>query len=285
MYRRFSSLIKAQDLNSLIQKKSKIHILDSTYAIPEKDGTPLSNHYKTRITSSKFLDLLEISDRSSPYPLMMPNNQQFISHMKKLGIKNDDTLVVCYDKLGVFSATRAWFVLKSFGKQNVKVLDGGLPYWLSQSYPTESGEYELYKDPSIENDNDYRYSKDASRVKAFEEAMAASKAADSVILDARMTAIFNKEDPKLKINHIKGAKNVPWKNLMNADATLKTQEELRNLYEGAGIRVDEEKAVISMCHQGLAACVNLFALEELGKKASLYDGSWAEWKERYNENL
>mmetsp|Transcript_4081 Transcript_4081/g.3928 ORF Transcript_4081/g.3928 Transcript_4081/m.3928 type:complete len:101 (+) Transcript_4081:545-847(+) len=100
-----------------------------------------------------------------------------------------------------------------------------------------------------------------------------------------MAAIFNKEDPKLTVNHVEGAKNVPWKNLMNANATLKTPEELRSLYEAAGVRVDEEKAVISMCHQGLAACVNLFALEELGKKASLYDGSWAEWKERYNENL
>ncbi len=69
---------------------------------------------------------------------MMPPPDEFEVHMTQLGLKHDDIIIV-YDGKGIFSAPRAWFMLKTFGAKHVSILDGGLPLWIEQGRPMEEG--------------------------------------------------------------------------------------------------------------------------------------------------
>ena len=72
---------------------------------------------------------------------MMPTTEQFIHHMKMLDIRIKDT-IVCYDKIGMISAPRAYYMFKTFGAQNVHILNGSFSKWKQESRPTESGDSE-----------------------------------------------------------------------------------------------------------------------------------------------
>ena len=70
--------------------------------------------------------------------------------------------------------------------------------------------------------------------------------------------------------------------MLNKDGTMKSPDELAKLFEEAG--VDPHKAVVTSCGSGVTACVLALALAEIGhRRASVYDGSWAEWGS--NESL
>lgn len=63
---------------------------------------------------SLFFDLEALSDPKAEFPLMMPTTEQFVHHMKMLDIRIKDT-IVCYDKIGMISAPRAYYMFKTFG--------------------------------------------------------------------------------------------------------------------------------------------------------------------------
>merc|ERR1719499_999104 len=48
--------------------------------------------------------------------------------MSEIGVTQKGPIVV-YDTIGVFSACRAWYMLRTFGAKFVSVLDGGMPAW------------------------------------------------------------------------------------------------------------------------------------------------------------
>jgi thiosulfate/3-mercaptopyruvate sulfurtransferase len=75
---------------------------------------------------------------------------------------------------------------------------------------------------------------------------------------------------------IPGALNLPFTQVLNADATYKSQDELRAAFTAAGI--DLSQPITATCGSGVTASVLLFALHLIGvDTAALYDGSWSEW--------
>ena len=82
--------------------------------------------------------------------------------------------------------------------------------------------------------------------------------------------------PGLRAGHIPGSKNVPYTTLLNDDGTMKAPDELRAVFEAAG--VDLGKPAITSCGSGVTAAILNLALTVIGKDDhSLYDGSWSEW--------
>jgi len=75
-------------------------------------------------------------DKENPIPNMMPNEKVFEEECRKLGIKND-SFVVVYDNLGVYTSPRVWWMFKAMGHQEIAVLDGGLSAWKNANLPTE----------------------------------------------------------------------------------------------------------------------------------------------------
>jgi thiosulfate/3-mercaptopyruvate sulfurtransferase len=77
--------------------------------------------------------------------------------------------------------------------------------------------------------------------------------------------------------HIPGAANIPWAKAANDDGTFRSADELKALYEGAGITSDKD--IIAYCRIGERSSHTWFALTELlgYKNAKNYDGSWTEY--------
>ena len=79
----------------------------------------------------------EICDQSSHLPHMLPSENEFQKVAQSLGV-NNNSIIVVYDRIGVFASPRAWWMFKVMGHQNVFVLDGGYPKWQEAVYATET---------------------------------------------------------------------------------------------------------------------------------------------------
>ena len=120
---------------NLLDAKIPLTIIDASFNIPGVSGDPLNVHFQKRIPGAKFFELSEIANKSSSLPEMMPSDDVFINFMRRLRVKNDKNLLVLYDRLGMLSSPRVWYTFKIFGKENVAVLNGGLPKWISEGNP------------------------------------------------------------------------------------------------------------------------------------------------------
>ena len=101
------------------------------------------------------------------------------------------------------------------------------------------------------------------------------------ILDARASTRFegNAPEPRpgLRSGHIPRSLNLPINKILDRDTgMLKSKEELRSLFDNAGIEWD--KPVVTTCGSGVTAAGLTLAFAILGKTdIQLFDGSWAEW--------
>jgi thiosulfate/3-mercaptopyruvate sulfurtransferase len=85
----------------------------------------------------------------------------------------------------------------------------------------------------------------------------------------------------LRGGHVPGAKSLPWKKAVNDDATFKSADELRAIYEsGAGLKPGDD--VVAYCRIGERSSHTWFVLTYLlgYEKVRNYDGSWTEWGNR-----
>jgi thiosulfate/3-mercaptopyruvate sulfurtransferase len=247
-------------------------ILDAT--LPPVGVTPpvdtraryLANH----IPGAIFFDIEEHSDRSTPLPHMLPAPEVFSLSLSALGV-GDEMDIIIYEQEGVFSGPRAWWMLKTFGAQNVYILDGGLRAWIEAGLPTDSGE--VVCAPA-----GFQAKLNPDAVKDFSQ-MQQMIAAHAQVLDARSAGRFAgtlpEPRPGISSGHMPGATSMPFTELVE-EGRLKPAEELRRIFATKG--VDLKQAVTTTCGSGVTAAVIALGLEVAGAtQVSLYDGSWAEY--------
>lgn len=265
-----SVIISTEQLASLLGSNS-VYIIDGTYN-PAGDARPA--HFAKRIPSAKYFNLNEIRDTSSPHPLAVPTLPQFREAMIRLGLKNDNTLVVVYDINGITTAPRVWWTLKYFGYKNVKVLNGGLPKWVEEGRPIESGEYTVQPLEEV-NEDDFKFVEN-HEIRAY---------IGEVEHTVNELAIGNGQkvllDPRPHEDHQNGSVPrsacVPAKDMYNPDKTLKSPEQIRQIFQDANFNLSVP--TILSCMRGVAASNGYFVLQYLGKQdVKLYAGSFAEWK-------
>ena len=249
-----------------------LRILDASWYMPADQRNPKAEYLERHIPGARFFDIDEISDLRSDLPHMAPTVEKFMSRMRAMGV-GDGHQVVVYDGSGLFSAARVWWLFRLMGKTDVAVLDGGLPKWVAEGRPVNDD------DPVI-RDRHMTVTRQNNLVKDVTQVARAAKLGDHVIVDARAAERFRGEVPEprpgLRSGHIPGARNVPYKTLLNADGTMKDIAAQREVFMAAG--VDLSKPVITSCGSGVTAAVLSLALERIGKRDhSIYDGSWSEW--------
>lgn len=249
-----------------------LRLLDASWYLPTVDRDPKAEYARKHIPGARFFDIDEIADLRSPLPHMLPPTAKFVSRMRAMGV-GDGHQVVVYDSAGMFSAPRVWWTFRVFGKSNVAVLDGGLPRWLAQGGPVTDA-------APVIRDRHITVSKHPEMVKDVTEVSAASKLGDWQIIDARAADRFRGEAPEprpgLRVGHIPGSKNVPWTSLLTEEGTMKPDDELKRIFEAAG--VDLSRPAISSCGSGVNAAILDLALTRLGHpRHAVYDGAWAEW--------
>ncbi len=253
-------------------KDPDLRILDASWYLPNQNRDPKAEYDAEHLPGARFFDIDEISDLRSDLPHMVPPVEKFMSRMRAMGI-GDGHQVVVYDGSGLFSAARVWWLFRLMGQNKVAVLDGGLPKWKAEGRKTTDAE------PVI-RDRHMIVDRQSDMVKDVTQVARASKLGDYAIIDARAPERFRGEAPEpregLRSGHIPNARNVFYKSVQNTDGTMKAPEELRTIFEAAG--VDLSKPAITTCGSGVTAAVLSLALERIGKTDhSLYDGSWSEW--------
>ena len=253
----------------------EIQIIDARMAPPGQEQRNLNAEYQAgHIPGAVFFDIEALSDHTSPLPHMMPRAEAFAVAMRELGVSSDKHLVV-YDEGNLFSAPRAWWMLRTFGVEKVSIVAGGLEGWRRDGLPLEQGLPEL-----PEGDFDGRV--DPLAIKRLTDVLLVSHEGSAQIVDARPAGRFNglvaEPRPGLRSGHIPGALNVPWNELV-INGELKTTDELNEIFARQGI--DFERPIIASCGSGVTAAVVVLALTTLGVNGvSLYDGSWSEWGAR-----
>jgi thiosulfate/3-mercaptopyruvate sulfurtransferase len=252
-------------------KAPDLAVVDGSWYLPAQKRDGKTEYLARHIPGAVHFDIEEISDRSSPLPHMMPAPEQFARQMGELGI-GDKMRIVVYDGAGLFAAPRVWWMLKTFGARDVRILDGGLPKWLSENRPTEAG---LVRRPQAE----FRTHFDASAVADRKRVKAALETGSAQVIDARSAERFSGAAPEIRpgipSGHMPGALNAPSASLLDK-GHLRPPQELAAVLDAA--RLDRERAVITSCGSGVSAAIISLALDELGRPAeALYDGSWTEW--------
>lgn len=252
-------------------KDPDLRILDASWYLPDAGRDAKAEYAAAHIPGARFFDIDDISDHRSSLPHMAPTTEKFVSRLRAMGV-GDGHQVVVYDGAGLFSAARVWWLFRLMGKEDVAVLDGGLPKWLAEGRETEDI-------PPVVRDRHMTVSRQNHLVKDVTQVAAAAKLGDWEILDARSPGRFSGDEPEprpgMRSGHIPGSRNVHYRTLLNADGTMKSPDELAQVFAAAG--VDPAKPVITTCGSGVTAAILSLALEILGRRHALYDGSWSEW--------
>jgi len=246
-------------------------IIDGSWHLPPLKRDARAEYLAAHIPGAVFFNIDEIADTSTGLPHMMPDAFAFGAAMKQLGL-GDGMQFVVYDQSGLFSAPRVWWMLKTFGVKDVKILRGGLPKWLEEARPTEQG-------PVNRKPSPFSARLDHGAV-ASQKDVAAALASDHVqVVDARPAERFRGDAPEprpgVAAGHMPGSLNLPFTEIVE-HGHLKTHGEIEAAFATAG--VDLDKPVVTSCGSGVSAAILALALEEIGHPvASIYDGSWAEW--------
>lgn len=248
-----------------------LRVVDASYFLPEHKRDAAAEYEAEHIPGAVFMDLAEIADLSNPLPNMLPAPEKFASRMQSLGL-GDGSRVVLYDNSPLHTSARAWWMLKVFGAHDVAILDGGLAKWKAEGRDLASGKESL-------RHRHFTVWADDSRVRNLAQMKANLDSGAEQVADARNPARFSGEEPDPRpathAGHIPGSKNIHYPTLFNEDGTWKRGDDLRAVYEAAGI--DLNKPLVATCGSGITAAILVFGAQLLGNTASLYDGSWAEW--------
>ncbi len=253
-------------------KDPDLRVLDATMFMPGDTRDAKAAYAAAHIPGARFFDIDDISDHRSALPHMAPPVEKFMSRLRAMGV-GDGHQVVVYDAEGIFSAARVWWLFRLMGQMDIAVLDGGFPKWLAEGREVEDL-------PPLIRDRHMTVRRQNQMIRDVTQVSAAAKPGDHEIVDARAAERFAGEvdEPRagLRKGHIPGSKNLPYKNLLNADGTLLDADGLRAAFAAAD--VDLGKPVITTCGSGGTAAILSLALERIGKSDhSLYDGSWCEW--------
>lgn len=215
-------------------------------------------------------------DTSSPFPNTIPTPEHFEAECQKLGI-NQDSEIVVFDNIGVYSSPRVWWLFHIMGHQKIAVLDGGLPYWIQLNFPTERKQAKNYEKGNIKVDFD------SNMVIGFDQIKRNTSDKQFVIVDARSEGRFNgiAEEPRkhLKSGHIPNSINIPYKSVLR-DGRFKSEKELKEKFSK---KYKGENDWVFSCGSGMTACIVMLASQmgHMGSK-KIYDGSWTEWAELNN---
>ena len=202
----------------------------------------------------------------------LPVADDFAAFLNRHGV-TARTQMVAYDDAGGQYAARFWWLARWIGLTRVGVLDGGLPKWLAAGRPVTT------QVPVLRCSGTVIARPDMKMVRPVADVLAAVKAGDGHVLDARAAERFRGE--KEPVDPIAGriptARHRFFRDNLNADQTMKPAAELRREF-GAMLGAWRPEEVVHQCGSGVTACVNLLAMEHAGLTGSkLYVGSWSEW--------
>ena len=204
---------------------------------------------------------------------------QFEELMGSRGVGNDTTVVLYGDKNNWFAAYAYWY-LKIYGHQDVRLLDGGRQKWIDEGR-------ELTSDAPSVSPASYSATPRDESIRVYRDTVLGDLGVSGIALvDVRSPQEYSGElmappgyeqEGASRTGHIPGAQSIPWAQAVRDNGTFKGADELRTLYDAKGVTGDKE--VRAYCRIGERSAHTWFVLRELlgYENVKNYDGSWTEW--------
>ncbi len=206
------------------------------------------------------------------------SNEKMEELLGSSGISNNTTVVIYGDNNNWFAAWAFW-QLKVYGHNDIRLMNGGRKKWLAEGRELST------EVPKVTPVNYHASGPDNSLRAFLPQVQAALEAGNHEFVDVRSPQEFTGEilaPPGLpetcqRGGHIPTARSIPWGKACNDDGTFKSADDLQALYGAEGI--DGSKPVIAYCRIGERSSHSWFVLKYLlgFNKVTNYDGSWTEW--------
>ena len=169
-------------------------------------------------------------------------------------------------------ACRLWFVLRYFGFQNVRILNGGWRAWLRAGLPVDEKETV----PTPASSLDLKPKRDTIITKPT-QMIFDHEHKTSQIIDTRRPEAY-------QTYHIPRAINIPSKSLMQ-DGEFASVKTIRDILANKKLNVEDIPSII-YSSKGLTSSVGYFCLSMAGvDKVSVYDQGIYNWVSNFENKL
>src|SRR5262249_31278771 len=230
-------------------------VFDASWHLPTAGRDAKAEYLAEHVPGALFFDIDDLTDEKSSLPHMLPSTVKFASRMKKMGV-GDGMRIVVYDTYGLFSAARVWWTFRAMGHQDVAVLNGGLKKWKAEGRPLEDMPPVTRTARHLTPLGHNEVGRDLDDMKSY------VPSGKMQIVGPRRKGRFEGTEPEprpgLRSGHIPGSKNVPSGTILNSDGTLKSKQELEQIFRDVGI--DPSKPVVTTCGSGVTASMLSLAL-------------------------
>lgn len=258
---RESIFIEVEELRSRMGD-SNIRLYDATmvfFEIATEPTTAYEKYLQGHIPGAAFFDHEFFSDLDNKYDYMVLPAAQLQERIGRVGISQDSE-VILYAPGMLPAATRAWWLLRYAGLNNVRVLNGGLEAWKKTGGQVEQ-EPHVYEPTTFESEP--RLTMFASK----EEVLAAMEDEGICIEHTLPLEMYGG-------TYIPGSTFVSVWNFMEKMDGFAPDDTFVTLLQD----LSSHKRIITYCGGGIAATINAIAHLIAGhENVAVYDGSLIEW--------
>lgn len=251
-YTSSANIVEASEMTAMMANPDTVVI----------DARPAEDYAKGHLKGAISLtpDLISVNE---PVPNLIAPAEQVATVLGEHGIGNQTTVLIYDNNQGV-SAGRIWWVLKTYGHAQVKVVNNG------EAAITKAGLSMTQDIPAVTAVtytagvlNDAIYATQAEVIAAIEGTMPA------IILDVRSAEEFAE-------GAIPNARLYPHTKNLYTDGSFKSAQNIWLDYHDLGLNRDD--AIIVYCKTSFRASQTILLLTEAGfTNVQVYDGAWVEW--------
>jgi thiosulfate/3-mercaptopyruvate sulfurtransferase len=263
-------LLEPAELAALLASNTVPLVLDVRW---ELSGSRKQDYLDGHVPGAVYVDLeQQLCDLSvSPeiggrHPLPTPSD--FQTAARAWGVAPDSDVVVMDGGSGM-AASRCWWLLRYFGHDRVRVLDGGVKAWVQAGFGIDRGPVA----PSA-----------SSTFQARPGGMGVLRAADipefqraGIVLDARAAERYRGDvepmDPVA--GHIPGVLSLPTASLSEEAGRFLAADDIEGLV--VGVVQDLSTPVATSCGSGVTAAHQVLAFALIGINAALVPESYSWW--------
>jgi thiosulfate/3-mercaptopyruvate sulfurtransferase len=209
----------------------------------------------------------------------IPEKAELEELLERSGIAND-TVVILYGDNNNWFATYAFWLLKLYGHQDVRIMNGGRKKWIEEGRPSTT------EIPTIRRSSYRAQDMDQSLRARRDQVLESLSRSGSRLVDVRSPREYSGEllapenlpqEGAQRGGHIPGAVNIPWSMAVREDGTFKSAKDLAALYNQHAVTPESE--ITAYCRIGERSSHTWFVLKYLlgFQRVRNYDGSWTEW--------
>ena len=263
------------DTDWLEKNIDKVKIIDSSWHMPQAQRNGFEEYNKEHIPNAIFFDLDKNSKLDTDLPHMLTDPKSWEKIMGKMGIENNDRIVV-YDNSDVISSCRCWYNLIYYGHDPklVRVLNGGLKKWKKENKSTDSQKV-------ITKATNYLCKENKHLVKNKKQIDENIDTKEFNVVDARSKDRFygRVAEPRkgLRSGSIKDSFCLPFYELIDENHCFVSKDKIKEKFES--LKFDLKKNIVFSCGSGVTASVLALAYSLINDKYMplIYDGSWSEY--------